>query len=326
MNLPKNKRIVVCCVIFGIVLLIEMIFLVLANAELSKQKQELERGVRRLSQLHNRNPFPSSENVEALKENLDGLEYYFGELVSTVKGDPFPLDAVEAADFSARAQDVIERFQKRAELSGVVLPESLEVGFAEYASGGAVPDIRNVPRLSRQLYSVERVADVLVQSGVDSIDSLTRDMFEMTNEIDRSAPRRRSTRNAAIVSNDRKPQHLIASEVHPEKLYYIERIGVSFKAKESVVWRVLDQFASAPHFMVVSELSHSTERSILNYSPDAVKRGGAGDDDTLKYLAGGILVGEKALSRPERIIAGREALRIHLMVNVFNFETEVESK
>lgn len=326
MNLQKNKALIVGAGICGILLLTEIIFLVSINGGLLKHRQELQRSYHRLSLLHDRNPFPSVENIKAMRTNLEDLEYDLDELVAGIMRDAFPQDAVEATDFSARAQDVIERFRKRADQSGVTLPKSLEVGFSKYASGGAVPELGNVPRLSRQLYSVERVADVLVRSGVDSIDGLTRDSFEESPSVERSAPRRRSSRQANQDSNAQNSLHLIASTVHPENLYYIERIGVSFSAKEEAVWRVLDQFASASHFMVVSGFSHSTKSTILKFNPSAVKRGEVGDDDTLRYLAEGILVGSKALSRPERIISGNEMIQVYLDVEVYNFEPEIAEK
>ena len=325
MNLRKNRLLIFGGGFCGILLLAEVVLLVLAVGGYNRGKSELKRNYRRVAQLHSRNPFPSLENTKAVQENLDRLEYEVGELAAALVRDPFPQEAIEAADFSARAQDVIERFRKRAEQSGVVLPDTLEAGFASYASGGAVPAAPHVPRLSRQLYSVERVADVLVRSGVDSIDSLTRDTFETEAAPVQRAPRRRPRREAPS-SNVRKPTPLVASEVPAKNLYYMERVGVAFTAGEDVVWRVLDLFAAAPHFMVVSEFTHTTQSDILAYNPEAVKRGGEGDDETLRYLSEGILVGKKALSRPERIISGNELVKVALLVDVYNFEPREDER
>lgn len=319
MNLRKNKLLIIGGGVCGLLLLAEAVFLALAIARFNREKRDLNGSYRQLEKLHSRQPFPSEGNTKVARENLDRLEYEVGELAAALMRDPFPLDAVEAADFSARAQDVIERFRKRAEQAAVILPDTLEAGFAQYASGGAVPAAGHVPRLSRQLYSVARVADVLVRSGVDSIDRLTRDTFETEPTREPPASRRRPRRDAPP-SNDRKPMPLVASEVHPDNLYHIERVGVAFTAREAVVWRVLDRFAAAPHFMVVSEFSHSAQSDILAYNPVAVKSGGEGDDETLRYLSEGILVGKKALSRPERIVAGNELVKVALVMEVYNFE------
>jgi hypothetical protein len=321
MNLQRNRFLLVVGGVCGTLLLIEVVSLVSAYAGFSKEKKKLSESYRRLSQLDNRAPFPSIENVKVLEENRDALEYHSVELVAGLKRDPFPQDTVEATEFSARAQDVIERFRRRAERSGVKLPESLEVGFAKYASGGAVPAVQYVPRLSRQLYSMERVADVLVRSGVDSIDSLTRDFFETESRPDQVMHGRRRSGTRSV---DRKSAYLTASKVHPDNLYYSEQIGVVFSASEDVVWRVLDMFAATPHVMAISEFSHKANSTILKYNPDDVVRGR--EHATQKYLSEGILTGEHALSRSERIITGNETVQVRLVVNVFNFDLEPEKR
>lgn len=320
MNILRNKLVMIGGGLSAAILLAELILLLLANGKLGRSRLLLEKRQCRLEQLHRRKPFPSENNVEQLQGELDRFEYMAGELAAVMVRDPFPQDAVEAADFSARAQDVIERLRKRATQAGIILPDALEAGFAQYASGGAIPLAKHVPRLSRQLYSVERVADMLVRGGVGSIDALTRDEFETRPATAHEATRRRRPRRGALADRLQKPETAVASVVHPIGLYFIERVGVSFSAKEDVVWRVLDLFASAPHFMVVKEFAHATESNILSYNPEAVKRGGKGEDETLNYLSGGILVGEQALSRPERIVAGGEIVQVRLVVDVYNFE------
>jgi hypothetical protein len=322
MSLRHNKALLAGMGICGMLLLAETGLLAVQAVQLGRDRRGLKSVCRQLARLHGRDPFPSADNVAAIRKNLEKLEYETGELAAVLGRDPFPRDAVEAADFSARAQDVIERFRRRAEAAGVVLPDTLEVGFAQYASGGAVPGAQYVPRLSRQLFSVERVADVLVECGVGSIDNLTRDMFETETVVaPEEQPGRRRPHRAPQVSSPRMRPILVASEIHPGNHYLIERVGVAFTAPEAVVWRVLNRFADAPHFMVVSEVSHTTQTDILEYNPERVKRGGEADDDTLRYLSEGILVGKKALSRPERIIAGNEHVNVRMVVEVYNFET-----
>jgi hypothetical protein len=306
--------------VFAAALLVEGIVLVMASVRLAEQNRELKKSHRVLRRLNERIPFPSLENKEALNGNLDALEFRVGELAAAMARDSFPADAVGSADFSARAQDVIERFRQRAALAGVSLPKSLEVGFSKYASGGAVPDPKHVPRLSRQLYSVERVADVLVRGGVDSIDGLTRTIFETQAKAEPQNERRRARRQPSGA------RPAASAAVNEHAMYRIERVGVSFMAENDVVMRVLNLFAAMPHCMAVAEFSHESQTGILSYNPEAVKRGEASDDATSRYLAGGILTGENALSRPERLIAGNELIHVTLSVDVYNFDAEGRSR
>jgi hypothetical protein len=316
-NLRINRIQLAVWLFCGLILLAECVVLTIGGVKMAGAKKTFIREQQKLSRLLKRNPYPSPENVQTLERNLDDLSYQVGELTADLGRDPFPIGAEEAAEFSARAQDVIERFRQRAERAGIMLPESLEAGFAQYASGGAVPESEYVPRLSRQLYSVERVADVLVQSGVISVDSLSRDVFESRVEVE--PVRRRRPGGGVAKAKDSDPLALIASEEGVYPPYYIERIGVSFTAREAEVWRVLDLFASDDHFMVVSEFAHQTQCDILAYNPDDLKNGNVADDETLRYLSEGILVGEKALSRPERIIAGNDPVKVHMTIDVYNF-------
>ncbi|MDF7798064.1 Amuc_1100 family pilus-like protein [Pontiellaceae bacterium B1224] len=322
MNLCRNRTVMIGGGICAVLLLVELVVLAIGAVRLSKANAGLRQELQHLTRLEQRNPYPSDANVEVLKNNLDELEFRVGELAAELKRDPFPRDSVEAAEFSARAQDVIERFRNRAVRAGMQLPESLEAGFAQYASGGAVPEAAHVPRLSRQLYSVERVADVLVQSGVTSVSTISRDVFEVSDEPE--MVRRRPVRNRPG-SGGRKLQPPTASYTESDGIYSIEQIAVSFTASEEVVWRVLDLFAGAPHVMVVSGFSHQTQSDILAYNPSAVKRGEE-SDETVRYLAEGILSGENALSRPERIISGDEQVSVRLTIDVYNFDLAEDNR
>lgn len=314
MNLRGHKTLRIGGGFCVAILIAELIVFGRAGVRFSASKTAWEETNRELTRLLSRDVYPSAENVRVLEDNLDALEYQIGERAGELNRDPFPMGDVEAAEFSARTQGVIERFHEKAALAGIQLPKQAEVGFAAYASGGAVPEACHVPRLMRQLYSAERVANVLVESGVASISRMTRDIFE--NEPARR-PRERNARD--IQRSGRHASEAEASEAGKAGLYFVERIGMTFTADEAGVWRVLAGFNQAPHFMTVAAFGHKTESDILSYSPAAVKAGRDSDDETLKYLAGGFLTGKGALSRSERIITGNELVEVHLVVDVYNF-------
>lgn len=320
MNMRKNIVLVVGGGSCFVLLLMALFFLWKAGTAYREESRRLQQTYRQLAELHARAPFPSVENLSQEEKNVAALLDRLNDLKRTLARDPFPPDAREPADFSARVQRSIERFRTRATAAGIQLPDTLEAGFGQYSRGGVIPDPRYVPRLSRQLYSMERVTDVLIASGVGYIDALSRDPFETQPEAVPSAatrPNRRSRRDTAPVI-PKQSARLVASVVDPNGLYVTERIGVSFTAKEMVVWDVLNRLAAASHFMVVSGFSFQTQTDIMAYqpgSPDQVK-----SEALKRYLSEGVLTGEAALSRPERIIAGDELLRVSLTVEVYNFE------
>jgi hypothetical protein len=316
MNMRNHSVILMGGGVCAVLLLAALIFLFRALSDYQAQGRTLDRQYQRLAELDARQPFPSPENVAQERKNLEGFEYHAEELLAVLSRDPFPEDAADAADFSARAQDVIEQFQKRTTDAGVQIPGNLEAGFAEYASGGAIPELSDVPRLSRQLSAVEKVADILVRCSVDSIEILTRDLFEQQSDPFAEEKGRRGSRRG-VTAKPPKDIRKIASVVQPEGLYTIERVGTTFVATEQVAWAVFEELAAVPHFMVAADLEHATLTSVLTYNPDSTTP----SDSEKEFLPGGILSGRTALSRPERIIAGNERVRISLQIDVYNFES-----
>ncbi len=316
MKFRNNSMQVIVGAVCLLILAAELCWLIIGGLGYAAARGRLAANLSRLERLERRSPYPSAANLKVLEENLDVLEYQVGELYAAVSRGPAPRGHVESAELSARIQAEVERFRRRAEEAGVLLPDTLEAGFSEYASGGAVAAPRNAPRLMRQLHSVSALTDVLIDSGVQSIGSITRDRFERESGPD--LVRRRSV-NARQAGDERPP----ASQVGPGGLYLIERIGVEFSAYEDGVWRVLEGLASSPRFMTVSEFSHTTDGRVHDYSPQAVKRGVETDDETLAFLREGVLRGDQALPRPERIIAGTDRVRVRMMVDVYNFNREI---
>lgn len=318
MSIKNNIVLVVGGSVAAVLLAGALILFVNANTDCKKHGQSLKKQEQRLSELLSRKPFPCAENVQVLENNVDVMEFHTGELSAELKQDEFSHIRVDAADFSAQAQSVIERLRRRALEADVVLPKKLEAGFARYTSGGSVPASEHVPRLMRQLYSSDRVADVLIRSKVSSIDRIARDHFENQEHSSDAAgpPRRRPRRRpaeTAPIEKENKQRTADSSE------YAIERIEVVFSAKEGVVWTVLEEFISAPHCMVVKELSHSTLTDILTYNPNAVVRS---EDETKRFISEGILSGRTALSRPERIVAGNDIIRVSMSVDVYDFAND----
>jgi len=306
--------------ISALILVAEIVWLGVSAYRFSTVSKDLKVEQRVLSRLQARDPYPSAENKAVLEDNLDELSYLVGELAAELNRDPAPENMVEPAELSAFIQTQVERFSKRAEREGVELPDTLEAGFSQYASGGAVANPGDVPRLMRQLHSIRALGDVLMESGVASIDKMSRDLFE--NEGPREALRRR---NADRFAKTKKSEGVnsIASEIGPAGLYLVERVGITFRADEEAIWAVLQGIASAPQFMVVQEFSHRSASNILTYSPGLVKSGAETDNETMTFLREGILRGETARSRPERIVAGNELVEVRMMVDVYHFNVEV---
>lgn len=323
MNLEGRVKIWISGGIIILAILVAFVVLISKYGDFRAERSLLAQKQKKLQQLQERTPFPSMDNLKVLENNLHKFEMYSEALSAALSRDVFPQEPEDATAFSARVQRSVERFRERALQSGIVLPSTLEIGFLKYASGGAVADAEHVPRLSRQLYSIERVVEILMQNGVTSIDRLTRDQFESDIKPARNVPRRSRAREeseAAMV--DQPLNGLIASNIGPDKRYITERISLSFSAREEVLWKVMSQFATDPCVIVVLEFSHTTLTEIAKYNPDRMQRDSIGKTEYEQFLTDGILSGTSALNRSERIIAGGETIRVDLILDVYNFNAE----
>lgn len=242
------------------------------RAELSLVERELER-------LTRRSAYPSTENLKELEDERDALAFMISELDVSMHAGAHIEGVPDAAVFSARAQAAIERYQARITGVGIVVPDELEVGFAAYASGGAVPDVLHVPRLMRQLDAVERVLDLLLEAEVASIDALERERFEFSPN---------------------PPQENEGAEG--------ECIRVGFTAEEGSVWRALELFGQPARLLEVVEISHRTQSDMLRYevSEKQTTDPAVSEDQMFE--------GDAALSRSERIVAGGEWVRVELVL------------
>ncbi|MCF7848526.1 MAG: Amuc_1100 family pilus-like protein [Kiritimatiellales bacterium] len=336
MNSRKNMPLVVGGAICAVLLLVALFFLFRFGSAYRAEQKVLKSQYQRLEQLNTRKPFPSAENVEKVKDNLAALEANLQTLMQALNKNSFQGQDLKAVDFSSRVQRAIQRFKDKAQEGNVALPQNMEIGFGQYASGGALPAPENVGRLVQQLHSIERVANILIKSGVISIEALEREVFEKPEsqgeegaDADAGSQSRRSSRRSrapAKAAPDKKQN--VASFVHPDGLYTFERVSVVFTAREDNLWRVMDLLASSPQLISISEIAFETQTKIMSYSPADVVEAEAGmmeGNESLKSLAARVLSGTK-LSRQERQIAGDETIRASMKVDVYQFERSEQSE
>jgi len=335
MNLSKKRLLIIGWGICTFLLLIALIFLIRNAYEYRSELSVLKTQYRKLEQLNSREPFPSAENVARMKENLETLQQNLRELKGELNKNPFPVISLAAVDFPAQVQKSIRQFRRRAKAANVKFPGNMEIGFSQYASGGAIPSPENVKRLVCQLYSVEKVADILIRSGVSSIEGLEREVFEKSGAADEEpgVPEeiqrtRRGRRSRQLTKRTKNMTFRTASFIHPDKLYSYERIRAVFTAREDAVWEVMKLLAVSPQFIAVSEVKLETQTTILSYRPEAVKQAETttlDDNESIQALAAKVLAGAK-LTRLERQIAGGEQITVFLTADVYNFGIEEQNE
>lgn len=301
----------------GIALLLlvaSMVFLVRFQGQYGGTTRKLETAYQQLQQLNNRNPFPSTENVEKTRQNLDELRKQAAQirdiqLRSQIKGED-----MEPAEFAPLLEKSSRRLQQKAQESGVVLPTGFAFGFPRYAEG-ALPNKDDVFRLVAQLRAVEAVCDVLFQSGIAQVDSLERQVFDETSPGGEVAtPEGRRTRRATAES---APAVATIPLTESNVLYSVERITVTVQGRETAIWDVLNAVVRHPSFMVLVDVRLENTLALAGTLGKKVAPATTGGD------------GGKPVQYPthdDRIVSGRELVAATLIIDLYHFNRDPETE
>lgn len=310
MNIKKNIGFVVGGGISVVLILVAAGFLVINLLGLNLVKGDLADRYLELQRLETRDSFPRQENVIVESKNARDLADNLlttVDLFSRQQSESAPVDNVSFGPL-LNEKDVAMR--KLAKAAGVKLAATFSFGFDRYAAG-AIPSAVNAPRLGNQLLAIEQVFGVLCRAGVSRIDSVSRDSFDVARRGKK--PPRNGGAFGASRPKPSKPSKagVAASYVDPAGLYSSERVSVSFQAKESQVWAVLDALATSERFMVVKDIQTSTGLPVLEYKP-------AGQKATWEASAD-----KTVLPHEQRVVAGGEMVTVILGVDVVRFEKKI---
>jgi hypothetical protein len=236
---------------------------------------------------------------------------------------------------------------KMAETNNVSLPPRFFFGFTRYAEG-ALPEPQHLPRLTIQFQMIRKVCEIFFAESIQTLEIVQREEFEeekkmpgeelidprMLQRMGRRPPKKSGTQRA-------RP------EPTEEQLYSSERIVFEFTGDSRALWQVLNKLAQSSLFTVVREVDLVNEARPEAALEKVTKgRGGtrgrppAGMGDLLLEpgmedafaLPGAPPPGaepDKAmaeelmrLSHDERVVAGREMLRVNLDLELYRFKKD----
>ena len=296
-----------------VLLVVALYFLFRLQGQFGVVNRELDSAHQRLQMLNARNPFPSEENVQKMKQNRAELQAMALQLQEQLQQNQRAPEAMEPAEFAPRLERTSRRLVQRAQESGVVLPEGFAFAFARYAAG-ELPAASAVPRLVEQLGAVETICDILFQARIASLDLLQRELFDesgLANETEVFENRRTTRRSSA----ESAPTLSQVPPAEASDLYEVERLTLSFHARETAAWDVLNAMARSPTFMAIADI-----RMENTLAATAV----LGKKTALAPLGGGDRASTNvALQYPshdERVVAGRELVSVSLVVDLYHFK------
>lgn len=287
------------------------------QGDYAKVQEELQSAQSRLEQLNRRSPFPSAENLEKTKENLASIQSYYSNVVTVLQKDQVEPESIEPSAFAPLLERGTHRVFERAKANGVKFPERFAMGFDRYAAG-ELPAPEHLPRLVTQVQHLESLLNLLIDARISELTALQRTMFDtgatQTTEAEadpRSRGRGTRAPAAAAVIDDKVP------EVQSNALYAVERFRLTFSARESAVWEVLNMLARSRALFVVS--------SVRMENPLVIGAGAA--QAAAKPAAAAAAPGQQGvpalpLTHEERIVAGREPVTVSLVVDAYRILQE----
>lgn len=310
MNWRKHMVLLVGGGLAAVLLLAAVVMLLRFQGRYAAVNRELEGARQRLEVLKARDPFPSEDNVQRLRQNRSDLQSVALQILEQLHKNQRAVVPMEPAEFAPSLERTSRQLVQRAQESGVTLPEGFGFGFARYAAG-ELPAPAAVPRLVKQLSAVEALCDVLFQARIAKLDELEREVFDETEAATEGAPQegRRARRGAA----ERTPTVSQVPLAEPNELYEVERLTLTFEARESAVWDVLNGIVRSPNFMAIADLrmenTLATTGALGKKKPVAALGGDAAANIQPQYP-----------SHDDRVVAGRELVTVSLMIDVYHFK------
>lgn len=322
----KYMALIVGGAIALVLIFVVLVLLFKFRAEYARVQSDLQTSLVTLDRLHQRDPFPTRENVERVKANLEDLEAYLDELLGALSRDQVTTEDMERAAFPAEIERTARRLRALAGEKGVDLAEGVAFGFQRYAAGN-LPAQEHVPRLVVQLRTVEALCSLLFNAGISELVSVEREVFdiERTQEPELSpAVGRRPGRAPAVVA---APTVTVEPE-GVEGLYTKERYKVTFFGTDPVVRDVFNTMTANPMLMIVRNLELRNELGLGGSPPAAQLTARLQPRDAARPPVGGVpgaprdptMTAARPLQHDDRVVAGRERVRVIMELDVYRFE------
>lgn len=287
----------------------------------------------KLAKLVNRDPFPSAENVKALERQTEGFGAYLGGLTAKMREGQIEPEALNFSQFSGAFEEMRTCLAAVAGEHGVQIPAQFDYGFKYYADGNMpVPDDMN--RLVRQLGTVEMLSRILYESGIKSIASVERPVFEPAAIAAQAGKGEENTRRRRRGDDEETAATNATATTEyadPDGLFTREHYVFRFAADDEALLKALAAFADNKPVTVVTKVAAENKarpQPLLNPAAGTAGTVGAATARPAGRAADPAAAEQapaEPLPRELRIIAGKEIPSVAIELDVYRFpEPETE--
>ncbi len=260
MNIRKYMVLVISGAVTAVLAGVLIFFLVRSASQYGNVSAELDSGTRALKQLGDRVPFPNEENVAQAAKNLENLEVFFGGTITSFLKNQFNPAPMEPARFPQALNVSIRAMNQSAASNSVAVPQPFFYGFERY-SRGQPPVKSDIPRLSRQLHAIETILRAICSAQIRELASIERHVFEDEAPAGDPASGGVVRREDVAAGTAAASGPAVGYFQDPAGLFVKERLILTFSAKESTVWDILNILPKLPVFSVVSDIDIWNEMS-----------------------------------------------------------------
>lgn len=139
----------------------------------STSSESYTAAVAKLHSLQEKVPFPSEENLKAVKAGIDNYAARIQAFQSQLAKMKVPLDEkITPQQFQDGLRAAVNDIRAKAEAGGIGLPANFYFGFDQYQA--QVPTEQAAPALYRQFRVIQTIITRLVDFKVASVDSVVR--------------------------------------------------------------------------------------------------------------------------------------------------------
>lgn len=343
MNFRKNSTLIIglgsALILFGIALF----FLIRNQSAYNESKSALALAKNRLASLNNRNPFPSEVNIDQTRDQIASIKTNYAAIMEILQNEQVSTEPIEPARFAQLLELAARRIREKAAAEEVILPADPGLGFKDYVAGKLPPNNPAVmDRLVIQIKTIENLFDHMINAKVVSVDAIQRDQFENTfsatgnqgespaAETSEPDTRRRGFVIGRDAATDTRSSASGIPSAPQSDLYTTERFTIEFTARESAVWDVLNRLGSSKIAYAVVDLNLSNTAINLGKPVDLKSKLASLATSALRQ-PGTAPAGQAAaqqpafesLSREERVVGGREPIKVKIVIDMYRFNHDV---
>ena len=295
MNWLKNNPIAVALIVVAIIGAGLTSYLAVDSmARRDEAQANLDSQLQKLKQFQNQKPFPTNENLKAVKESLAEYRAELAKYRNELAAMEAPLDPINPQEFQDDLRKAVDELKKNAIGKGVALPDDFFYGFDAYQT--APPSQQEVGELNREFRVIRRITDALVDLKIGSISSLKR------QEISSKAP----STPSAPPAKPGAPAELSKAPAISTKTF-----SIIFTAPQEKLLTAFNMIQDADEFLLIRSLA------LDNTSPQPPPRSQPGDSSATPGIP--VSGGAQKSSETIQAILGRESVTASLILEILDF-------